>query len=193
MMQSVSRGNQAIGTSSGLNLCALCRTEEDWRSESVKIASAYGNANLTIFAKASKYSSYGIPDAANRDQGKNFRLPCRISYYPLDYIWLKPIPGLSPPDFHLGDRVWTLQDSLLSPRLVVDSASQLLWICRTASRYEGGLGCHLPMGVGSAVADPKKTRLLSLVVQPSPEFGRRSTDLETRHITFETLQNEARL
>ncbi|PMD12259.1 HET-domain-containing protein, partial [Hyaloscypha hepaticicola] len=95
------------------SLCIIQNSPEDWDREAATMASVYGNAAITICAEAAANSQCGIFKSANNRRGIDVRLPA-------------------------NNRAWVLQESLLSPRVIIYTADQVKWSCRTAEKFERG-------------------------------------------------------
>jgi hypothetical protein len=105
------------------------------------MASVYGNAAITICAEAAANSQCGIFKSANSRRGFEVRLPANSPQNSFEYdVYLKAKPLKSDWDFHIGKRAWVLQESLLSPRVIIYTAGLVKWSCRTAEKYETGQG-----------------------------------------------------
>jgi len=116
------------------SLCILQRDVQDWRHEAGRMAGYYNNAVLTL----------AIADAINCNVGF---LHDRYHHYS------PPIPGddgefyclreVLPQAYDLNvsswisKRAWTLQERLLSPRVLYFTRDQLLWHCREDEWAEG--------------------------------------------------------
>jgi hypothetical protein len=120
------------------SLCIIQDSPADWAIESGRMAYVYSNSVLTIAADAASDSSKGIFRSANAARGSHLlKYPCRINGSTLDYVWIRgPGIGLRRAESQLDKRAWTLQESLLSPRLLNYSAGQLRWSCRTVELQE---------------------------------------------------------
>ena len=116
------------------SLCIIKDDKFDWEKESAKMAAVYENAHLTIAAVAS----------ANAEGG------CIQDYEPTDTIHFPVDPDLpqlakystcqlrieSSEEYALFQsplysRGWTLQELILSPRILLCCKDQLFWQCRT--------------------------------------------------------------
>jgi hypothetical protein len=103
------------------------------------MAYVYGNAAITICAEAAANSQCGIFKSANTYRGIEVRLPANSPQNTCECdIYLKTRPAKSDQDFHVGHRAWVLQECLLSPRLIIYTANQVIWSCRTAEKCERG-------------------------------------------------------
>ncbi|EUC30700.1 hypothetical protein COCCADRAFT_103186 [Bipolaris zeicola 26-R-13] len=128
------------------SLCIIQDDIDDWRREGSKMAQIYSGAYITLAAAASRDSSGGcFRHSAERPL---FRLP-----YPdengskLD-LCVRPrikntswVNGRAP----LLPRGWTLQERLLSPRVLYFAHEELVWDCKTKNDCECSIPpCHVP-------------------------------------------------
>jgi hypothetical protein len=119
---------------------ALCIVQDsvdstDWMMESMVMDDIYGNAALTIAASAAKDTSEGILRGPWHGAHAPCAVPCRLldgrvgrtllQYYPIDGEEEQP----------LKNRAWAFQESLLSPRVLSYQTKQLVWRCRTRTRF----------------------------------------------------------
>lgn len=113
------------------SLC-ICQDElADWERESAKMLSIYSNAYLTVAATRAKDSSEGflgpridrtfteLDYTRNDLHGKAlaFNLPLRAEHVKRDYINL--------PDEPLSKRAWSLQERVLSHRVLIYGSDQM--------------------------------------------------------------------
>lgn len=125
-------------------LCIIQRNQEDWEFESKRMASVYGNAELTIIAGRSADSGLGF---VTNDYLTSKNLP-------------KPVPMKTGPHPHTGEgpdlgtvyltiqrsktvgpvdmRGWCFQEALLSNRSLIFGKDQVSYQCRLHTRYEDG-------------------------------------------------------
>jgi hypothetical protein len=123
------------------SLCIIQDSPDDWDREAATMASVYGSAAITICAEAAANSQCGIFKSANKARGFEVRLSANSPQNSLEYgMYLIARPQGIRGDFHIGDRAWVLQESLLSPRVIIYTAGQVKWSCRTREKYETGLG-----------------------------------------------------
>jgi len=123
--------------------------QRDWERESKKMAEVYGNAYFTIAAL----------DSSSCDEGIFFERTVSIQHlriWPLkqgegeDYLEIVDSDSLIPggiytrvcynQDFYadraLAYRAWTLQEHILSPRVVGFTMDEVIWQCRCANSSE---------------------------------------------------------
>jgi hypothetical protein len=117
------------------SLCIIQDSPEDWAHESGLMGYVYRNAFLTISASSSPSSTHGIFRSANQGRGRHMaKVRCQVPKATRgEEVYFRSIvyPNRSR-EFHLRDRAWVLQESLLSPRVLSYCSNQLFWSCRTA-------------------------------------------------------------
>jgi hypothetical protein len=99
------------------SLCIIQDSPEDWNYEFGRMVYAYSQFALTISAEAARDSSFGIFKSANVGRPK-LKLKCQLNDYDLDYIWLGSKRPTDHEEFHLHERAWVLQETLLPPRVL---------------------------------------------------------------------------
>lgn len=136
-------------------LCIIQEDLEDWIKESVKMCSVYSNAVCTISAAHADGVSGGIfsqqdfasdtyelnlrgrpiytrkflaPYHEHFDFGNIFHCPAKTSMF-------EPSAQLTEP---IAERGWTLQESILSNRLLHYTTDELMWDCNEMRRCECG-------------------------------------------------------
>jgi hypothetical protein len=119
-------------------LCIIQDSVEDWQRESANMENIYSNAFITIQASGAKDTQTGCfvqrvvqdpPPAKLRFQSEDGSVgSVFIRYQPVVDIEVDP----------LHQRGWTLQESLLSPRIISYGSRQMWWECRTKHYSEGG-------------------------------------------------------
>jgi len=117
-------------------LCILQGEDEasrnDWKKEAAKMESVYGSAHFTIVAAAARHSDEGIfyprtckligRDSISKSKGAVVvMLPNKINEFREDSI---------------NSRAWTLQESLLSPRLLIYRLGEMIWQCDVGMVHE---------------------------------------------------------
>lgn len=125
-------------------LCIIQGNQKDWESESKRMASVYGNAELTIIAGRSADSGLGF----------------LTNNYLTTKKHPKPVPMKAGPHLHTGEgpdlgtvyltiqrgksvgpvdtRGWCFQEALLSNRSLIFGEDQVSYQCRLHTRYEDG-------------------------------------------------------
>jgi len=125
-------------------LCILQDSDEDWRIESAKMASLYEDAYLTIAAS----SSTGCDDSFLRYKRDPILTPTSVACTSIGgqqttvKARLVARTGMHEGTQHVRDpwdmRAWTLQEKLMSTRLVSFSSDEIQWCCKTFSTCECG-------------------------------------------------------
>ena len=116
------------------SLCIMQHDQDDWACEASKMAEYYNNAILTIAAADAFTCHVGFLGARNHPTSPS------ISGEGQGYYCLREVLQ---DDHHLNlnapisRRAWTLQERLLSPRIVHFTQDQLLWHCRRCEWAEG--------------------------------------------------------
>lgn len=119
------------------SLCIIQDSVEDWRNEGSRMADIYSGADLTIAATASNRPSegcfrqtterpvdiYSYPDM----NGSMLDVCIRTSIN--HYAWRYG-------EYPLLRRGWTMQECLLSRRVVHFTAEEMFWACRTVNKCE---------------------------------------------------------
>jgi hypothetical protein len=124
-------------------LCILQGQSEhdllDWERESANMAKIYNNAFVTICAAGSSNSGGGIftgrsphlfttcriPISSRREEGEIFV----TSHEELCYL----------SNERINQRAWTLQERLLSPRVLSYGTDEISWLCKTSNVRESAL------------------------------------------------------
>jgi hypothetical protein len=153
------------------SLCIIQDDDDDWNAESARMSEVYQNAFITIAAAAARNSTEGCfmrrPFSIRRDfritiasekveEVEIFARPWQSYHH-----WTKSIgDGPSQAGQHpLETRAWTLQEHLLSRRILRFSAHELVWICRTN---------HLCECLSGNVMDKEALRPLCLTALRKP-------------------------
>lgn len=116
------------------SLCIMQHDQDDWACEASKMARYYDNAILTP----------AVADALTCHVGflhlRNHYTPLLISGEGQEYYCLREVLR---DDYDLdmtapiSKRAWTLQERLISPRIIHFTRDQLLWHCRECEWAEG--------------------------------------------------------
>jgi len=119
------------------SLCIVQDSRDDWEIESAKMGSVYKNAAVTISAMTSKGSKEGIlkrrpkmpgPATANLKIFSDPEVPESVMISWLnneddENLWRLNFFG------HLSKRGWTLQESIMSPRILAFGQHGIYWKC----------------------------------------------------------------
>ncbi|KAI1812232.1 heterokaryon incompatibility protein-domain-containing protein [Poronia punctata] len=125
------------------SLCIVQDDAVDWERESARMAQIYSQAHLTIAASAATDGSEGLlrsepqfsrlrlsDDDDDDDDEKVLNRGCSIGPYLLRFRRLIAAP--------LNTRAWTLQERILSSRIVHFARDQVHWECRESIVSEAG-------------------------------------------------------
>jgi hypothetical protein len=129
------------------SLCIIQNSRKDWETESSKMAQYYQNAKVTISGLASPSADYGILglrrhdakiarlDTPKGDVFVRLQLEDTVSVIS-DNVWSSTRPNVN--YMPLNERAWTLQERVLSSRILHFSGEQMVWQCRTCAISEDG-------------------------------------------------------
>ncbi|KAF2645972.1 HET-domain-containing protein [Massarina eburnea CBS 473.64] len=126
------------------SLC-ICQDEHlDWERESAKMLQTYSNAYLTVAASRAKDSAQGFLGPRQhtfveleytrgdiKGKASVSSLSLREESYKTDYIYL--------PEEPLSQRAWSLQERVLSHRVLIYATNQMFFECNEGFRSEDGL------------------------------------------------------
>ena len=107
-------------------LCIIQGDEIDKTEEIREMGMIYKNATLTISAASSPNVNSGFL----KDRPvTNFPMPIVSPDGDYGTLWIRG-PNLTPHDEPLDKRGWTLQEAMLSPRMLYYSSKDLIWKCQ---------------------------------------------------------------
>ncbi|KAI1277889.1 HET-domain-containing protein [Xylaria sp. FL0933] len=122
------------------SLCIIQDSREDWALEATRMADVYGNARVTIAAVTSENSKGGLFSRHQASEvkhtiqrageaGRGIIVDVRpalehASYYESSPYGLPPGTGAK-----LLGRAWCYQEYLLSPRVLLFTDWEILWVC----------------------------------------------------------------
>ncbi|KAH7389221.1 heterokaryon incompatibility protein-domain-containing protein [Cadophora sp. MPI-SDFR-AT-0126] len=137
------------------SLCIIQDSHEDWNKQAALMGEVYSNAFITIAAAASTNCHGGSFATRTLRPEASFKLNVRDSDGGAGAAFIGPDAELV--DFHTGttvyntspnswmnqktvldERGWTLQESLLSTRVLKYTSNMMLWTCRAVSLREDG-------------------------------------------------------
>ncbi|KAK0649935.1 heterokaryon incompatibility protein-domain-containing protein [Cercophora newfieldiana] len=142
------------------SLCIVQDSTEDWEQESRKMGRVYGDATLTISAIAASSSDIGllVSGSASQLPASEFPAPIPLRIFPdratagevlveradVEEESLSRLVANGP----LSVRGWTLQEAILSPRILYYGARQIYWECPSLYASADGLclGYKAPEG-----------------------------------------------
>jgi hypothetical protein len=120
------------------SLCIIQDSESDWQTESANMGYIYSNAVFTIAAEAASNSEEGILDTARPPVTSPVQVACHTHRLQGNMILYRARFDIKGP---LSTRAWTLQEDVLSARVLRWGVKQVTWHCRTATCSE-----HNPAG-----------------------------------------------
>ncbi|KAJ8515019.1 hypothetical protein ONZ45_g7502 [Pleurotus djamor] len=121
---------------------------EDMKKELPKMASIYKGSSVTITAARAKDSEDGFLHSRNPisyEETGAFALPCRLPNGQMDTVYLcneQDYVDLEENVVNL--RAWTMQEQILSPRLLVFGERRTVWLCNTSDLADGGRPLNIP-------------------------------------------------
>ncbi|KAI1359280.1 heterokaryon incompatibility protein-domain-containing protein [Xylaria arbuscula] len=164
-------------------LCIIQDDDEDWAREAVRMTQVYANATLAITTAVGQSSDDGLfrphPDGFFNPQQFCIRLPRRDrskpklqirdkdlaigqTIHPLSYLAVYPDANfgyigyayIGAQNAPIERRAWTLQEHILSRRLLYYGHGAILWECLEASSSE-----HDPDGIRNGFQFPDRFRI----------------------------------
>ena len=123
------------------SLCIIQDSKEDWERESSKMGLVYQNAVLTIAATAASNGTVGcfVPRPPARIQPIKIRYDSEKGNGNVYINSRAPNLDEDLDQSPLNKRAWTLQERLLSKRILHCCEGQLYWECQTSCISEAGL------------------------------------------------------
>lgn len=116
------------------SLCIIQDDMKDWQNEAAKMADVYQNAYCTIAATGSKGDQEGIFIQRSKQDVCPLRYSAANTYIAATSIEDDVAAMLELHKSPLSTRAWTLQERLLSRRVIHFTQSRVIWECR--SRFE---------------------------------------------------------
>ncbi|KAL3425198.1 heterokaryon incompatibility protein [Phlyctema vagabunda] len=130
------------------SLCIIQDSHQDWENEAKKMADVYQNALLTIAASTSSKSTEGILKIDKSSDGTDIpmhRLRLNDDETSFDFVYLTWKDG-EEEDLNriflkgsLASRGWTLQERVLSHRILHYGKRQIYWQCRQGFQAADGI------------------------------------------------------
>ena len=117
-------------------LCIIQGESEDWAHESSRMSQIYGNASLTLAADLAPSSDYGILRPRTTFHSHNFGPSQEYCLHNSGLGWADV------PYEPLGQRGWSLQERILSTRILHFLYFQIAWECKTTvymEEFEGSM------------------------------------------------------
>ncbi|KAI3343840.1 HET-domain-containing protein [Ustulina deusta] len=130
------------------SLCIVQDSKEDWAKEAARMAQVYGNALVTLAAVNSANSNGGlfskhdantVKHTIRRVEGNGIEITVKVRPA-LDHTpYFTSAPRGLPPGVgaSLLGRAWCYQEYLLSPRVLLFTEWEILWVCR----FRTGCNC----------------------------------------------------
>jgi hypothetical protein len=115
--------------------------KDDWAKESAKMRSVYGGALLTIAASSGPSASSGIFDLSRPQPNRSAvgtTFVSRNRSFPSGSVFLSQPEALKARHEPLYQRGWTLQERILSPRILFFTRGQSLWECESTILSQSG-------------------------------------------------------
>ena len=114
-------------------LCILQDRMDDWVSESSQMHKIYSHSSLTICLASDGNAGYGgtktLADGPKKDESKAMCLTCSRGYNEFEHL-CDDTPTTMLLDSPWSNRGWTLQERILSPRVLYYSSTRMAWECR---------------------------------------------------------------
>jgi hypothetical protein len=159
------------------SICIIQDSLEDWELESAAMRDVYRNAAITISASASKNSQGGMLNLYGYDE-PNVRKWCRLRHsndadsenVQLSSFYEKENFEYCVDKLPLAQRGWTLQERLLSRRILHYGKDQLYFQCRTNHLNADRTPVAYKIGTSTALLDLSKPPIKN-IVHPTPTSG----------------------
>ncbi|KAI1368519.1 heterokaryon incompatibility protein-domain-containing protein [Xylaria arbuscula] len=177
------------------SLCIIQDSTEDWKLESTRMAKAYGNARVTIAAVASENSNGGL---FSRHKASAAKHTIRRASNSGGELIVDARPALEHTAYHESNpynlppateakllwRAWCFQEYLLSPRVMLFTDWEILWVCLTRLRCNCG---HYSEDTRDLISESAlKVRFDSILPRGSvPELSRLWMDVVSPYSTKE--------
>jgi hypothetical protein len=137
-------------------LCSIQDSEEDKKNELSKMAQIYKEGVMTISVASANTVHEGFLQPRKPPKTKN--PPIILPYHSqvssaVGSIALRDEHWFDEQSEPISKRGWTLQERILSPRVLFYGTSQLRWQCQTQHLSNGGVASNV-MSIGSQRLDP---------------------------------------
>ncbi|KAF2436003.1 HET-domain-containing protein, partial [Tothia fuscella] len=124
------------------SICIIQDSPEDWHRESTAMADIYRKAWLTISAACTSSSDTGLVQA--RPTAIDIKMPYRRDDDQIDgwyYLSTRDVKSFRVEviEGHLNKRAWTMQERLLSNRVLHFGGTQCFWDCSSTIKEEKGI------------------------------------------------------
>ncbi|KAF4627532.1 hypothetical protein G7Y89_g10619 [Cudoniella acicularis] len=124
------------------SLCIMQDSDQDKRNEIGKMQAIYRNAYVTVVVACAADCHQGfITPQVSEKTVLPFSVPFRLADGQLDSIIIEPYFEYCPSGQEINARAWTLQERLISPRVLVftNHPNQLYWDCQSLIDSHGGM------------------------------------------------------
>jgi Heterokaryon incompatibility protein (HET) len=112
-------------------LCIIQDSEKSKTSELSVMYRIYEDSSLTIVAASAASAYDGFLGVRKTSERKTFIIPCRLGQDRFSLISMQEHEQYDDSREPANERAWTLQEQLLSPRLLIYASHTLQWHCRT--------------------------------------------------------------
>lgn len=192
-------------------VCIIQDDKADWKAQAAQMGSVYANTQFTIATDTSAGPNAGCFNKPQENGNGICRPWCRITSTLHDgspsTLYFHRKPRLQFPHNHpwpvdrgvLNTRGWTLQERILSPRILHYNNEQLFWECREGFQAEDALSqWYNDFGPGLTMPSTVVERISSQAADessepPRPEqstlvqwYSKIATEYSKRHLTYNT-------
>ena len=122
-------------------LCIIQDSASDRAAEITKMDRIYQNAQLTISAASAERCQDGFLASRSRGNGPSTgytNIPCACPNGERGNILLRDLQSYYSDIEPINGRGWTLQERVLSSRILIYSSWQLQWQCQSRKKWDGG-------------------------------------------------------
>jgi hypothetical protein len=136
-------------------ICIIQDDPEDVSREIAKMPQIFQEAYVTISASSAKSVNEGFLQPRRSEPGARIKLPYKIPNRGLGSVLLEEPRQYTPAKDPISLRAWTLQEHILSPRILDFGCKDLWWVCQTVKRCEDGepmtknIQIEIPFSLGS--------------------------------------------
>ncbi|PNP50377.1 hypothetical protein THARTR1_08904 [Trichoderma harzianum] len=109
-------------------LCIIQDCAKDKETEISRMASIYKNASVTIAASSSENAAHGFLTQKKQPYCPDYEVHIPMAHNVIGTVYFST--GPYEPDHPLDKRGWTLQEFMLSSRMLIFSDYELLWQCK---------------------------------------------------------------
>lgn len=138
-------------------LCILQDSSDDWAEQSAVMGSIFGGAEVTIQAAAGTDCHYGLFAERSWKSQSTAKLKCKVVQGMDQQCFIRG-PIERDTGEAINSRGWTLQESILSPRLLTFGATEMSAECRTSYWNESGRPSHNVQGLENVFPRPVRRK-----------------------------------